>query len=274
MTVRIVAVDDEPLALRGLEHLLREMDDVVLVGTANGVASGRRLIAAERPDVVLLDIRMRDGSGLDLAEEVLDNGGPAIVFVSAYDRYAARAFDLAAADYVLKPAEPERLRTAITRARSKLLQRRGAEHLEELKAIIRALRDQSSSGSAAAQSGPAGPELWVRRNQREFVRLDLAQVDSVEAEGDYVRIHLGERSYLHRTSISAIERQLEGLDFARVHRAALVRFGAVARIRRTGLGALELVLTNGRSLRSGRVNAKRLRERIRREVGRLPPIEP
>lgn len=261
MTVRVVAVDDEPLALRGLEHLLRDMEGVVLVGTASGCQSARKLIRERTPDVLLLDIKMRDGSGLDLAQELAGGEGPAIVFVSAYDRFAIRAFDVSAADYVLKPADPQRLHRAIDRARAKLGERHSAERMEEMQAIIRELRSADAlSPDPSTDNGQA--ELWIRRHQGDFVKILPEQIGSIEAEGDYVRIHVGERSYLHRASISALERQFNGLGFVRIHRASLVRFGAIVEVRRTRLGMIEVVLADGRALKAGRVHAKALRDRL------------
>lgn len=261
MSVRVFAVDDEPLALRGLEHLLRDMEGVVLVGTATGCQSARKLIRERTPDVLLLDIKMRDGSGLDLAQEFAGGSGPAIVFVSAYDRYAIRAFDVSAADYVLKPADPQRLHRAIDRARAKLGERYSAERMEEMQAIIRELR----SADAISSDRPddcEGTELWLRRHQGDFVKILPDQISSIEAEGDYVRIHVAKSSYLHRASINAIERQFEGLGFIRIHRASLVRFNAIMEVRRLRLGMMEVVLGDGRTLKAGRVHAKALKARL------------
>lgn len=259
MRTRIVAVDDELLALKGLSHLLREIDGVSLVATATGIVEARRAIQRYKPDLVLLDIRMRDGSGLDLATELANNDGPAIVFVTAFDRYATRAFELAAADYVLKPAEPERLARAIARAREQQAQHRTTCQIEELKAIITSLREQEMvDRESADQAG----EIWVRRNATDVVRLRPQDIEAVEAEGDYVRIFSGGRSFLHRSSIHAMERGLGGGDFIRIHRSALVRFDLIAEVHRTRFGLQEVTLRDGRRVKVGRVHAKTLRQRL------------
>ena len=148
MRLRIVAVDDEPLALRGLELLLQDIDDVELVGTASGCATAKQVIARHQPDLVLLDIKMRDGSGLTLAREIAEDGGPGVIFVTAFDRFAVRAFELAAIDYILKPADIGRLRSAIQRSRRQLQVKDGEQRIAELQAIIRSLReDEEETGT-------------------------------------------------------------------------------------------------------------------------------
>lgn len=255
--LRALAVDDEPLALRRIELVLKQIDGVELVGTATGCASARAEIARLSPDILLLDIKMRDGSGLTLAEELARSGGPAVIFLTAFDRFAVKAFQLAAVDYVLKPADPDRLSQAIARSRAALESATSSDRVAELEAIVRSLREDEAEADSAREL-----DLWVRRNVTDFVRVPAASIDWVEAEGAYVRIHVGERSYLHRTSIRALEQQLDPAEFVRVHRAALVRIGAIREVRRTRLGTPEIVLTTGPRLHAGRVYAKALRQRL------------
>jgi two-component system LytT family response regulator len=256
MKLRIVAVDDEPLALRGLELLLGGIEDAELVGTASGYASALQAIERLKPDLVLLDIKMRDGSGLALAQEIAGAGGPGVIFVTAFDRFAVRAFELAAIDYILKPADVGRLRAALQRSRQQLRVMDGEQRIAELQAIIRSMREDEQ------ENGPrrADPEIWVRRNVTDLVRIPASAIDMVESEGSYVRIYVGERSYLHRASIRSLEGGLEG--FVRIHRARLVRVGAIQEIRRSKLGAPQVLLTGGRVLHAGRVYAKALRQRL------------
>jgi DNA-binding LytR/AlgR family response regulator len=258
MKLRIVAADDEPLALRRLELLLRDIDDVELVGTASGCAAAAQAVDKHRPDLVLLDIKMRDGSGLALAEALARRGGPAVIFVTAYDRFAVRAFELAAVDYVLKPAAPDRLEEAINRTRTHLEAQDSSNRIAELQSIVDSLREDERE-----QRSIRDPEIWVRRNATDLIRVPARLIDWIEAEGPYVRIHTGEASYLHRSSIRALEQQLEPDLFVRVHRAALVRVAAIQEVRRTRLGTPEVVLRNGPRLHAGRVYAKALRRRIR-----------
>lgn len=258
MKLRIVAVDDEPLALRGLELLLQDIEDVELVGTASGYATAKQAIEIHRPDLVLLDIKMRDGSGLTLARDIAQTGGPGVIFVTAFDRFAVRAFELAAIDYILKPADLGRLRAAIQRSQQQIRVKDGEQRIAELQAIIRSMReDEEETGLRRPD-----PELWVRRNVTDLVRIPASSIDMVESEGSYVRIHVGERSYLHRASIRALEEQLQPDEFVRIHRARLVRVGAIQEMRRSKLGVPQVLLSNGRVLHAGRVYAKALRRRF------------
>jgi len=256
--IRVVAIDDEPLALRRIELMLDAWSDVDLVATAGGCDTGRRCISEHRPDVVLLDIKMRDGSGLTIAEELAAAGGPPVIFLTAFNRFAVRAFDLAAVDYVLKPADPDRLRGAIGRARLRAQENSQGLRIAELQSVVEALRADASAREAAQDD----EDLWVRKGVTDLVRLAPAAIDWIEADGGYVRLHVGERSYLHRCSLSLLERNLATSNFVRVHRAALVRVGAISEIRRTRLGGSEVILLSGTRVPTGRVYGKALRRSV------------
>ena len=254
--LQALAVDDEPLALRRLSLVVDTIEGVEMVGTASDCHSARVAIERLRPDVVLLDIRMAGESGLDLASELAYDGAPAVVFVSALDRFAERAFDLAAADYVLKPAQPDRLRRAFERVEERRRRRETDDQIAELRAIVAALRSQDETTTAAT-------EIWIRKNVTDLVRLPLEGVEWISAEGAYVRFHSGSRSYLHRSSIAALERQLDPRLFIRIHRATMVRIGAIAEVRRSAFGNTEVRLQNGETLHAGRIYAAALRKRLR-----------
>lgn len=257
MKIRLVAVDDEPLALRGLKLLLDGMEDVELVGTASGCASALQEIARHKPDLILLDIKMRDGSGLSLAHEIAQQDGPGIIFVTAFDRFAVQAFEVAAIDFILKPADRDRLKVAIDRSRQRLRSRDQKQQVAELQAVIKAMRDDEEE-----QGRRREPELWVRRNVTDLVRIPASEIDMVESEGGYVRIHVGDRSFLHRASIRALQEQLHMDQFVRIHRATLVRISAIQEIKRNKLGSPLVLLASGRTVHAGRVYAKALRRRL------------
>jgi two-component system LytT family response regulator/two-component system response regulator AlgR len=237
--LRVLIVDDEPLARRRLEILLREQPSVELVGTASDGVGARRMIAERSPDVVLLDIKMPGLTGLELLD-ALGEAAPIVVFVTAFDRFALDAFDRAAFDYLLKPVEPARLATSLARAREALAERAAAERVQELEEILHNLR----SGPAAA--GPASVfdrEIWVQeRGGRAAV--PVAAIDWVAAERDYVRIHTGSRSFLIRQSIGALAGRLDPAVFVRVHRSSLVRADRIVRIRHAG-GRGAVILSTG-----------------------------
>ncbi|HEY8572513.1 LytTR family DNA-binding domain-containing protein [Phenylobacterium sp.] len=252
--LRIGLVDDEPPAIRRLSLALAEMPGVAVVGTAGDGAQALELIAAGGLDVVLLDIRMPGLSGLDLLRAVPREGAPVFVFVTAYSRFAAEAFELAAADYLLKPVEFERLRQAIDRARQTLASRAAAERISELEKVVAAMK----SGTAEPPEGGWLTELWVP-DRGERLRLPVQLIDWVEAERDYVRIHSRGRSFLIRKSIRDLEAELDPAAFLRVHRAALIRRDRVARIARRPGGLSTVILQSGAEVPVSRRLASRVR---------------
>ena len=237
--LRVLIVDDEPLARRRLEILLREQPDVTLVGAAADGLSASRLIDELAPDVVLLDIKMPGRTGLEVLDGLAGGGPPAkapiVVFVTAFDRFAIDAFERAAFGYLLKPVEPEKLKAALGRARTALAERAAAERARELEEVLANLR-----GGAAAPASPYLRNLWIaERGGRACVAVTA--IDWIGAERDYVRIHAGPKSWLIRHSIGGLEARLDPDEFLRVHRSSLVRRDRIVRIRHAaGRGAIVL----------------------------------
>jgi two-component system LytT family response regulator len=257
---KILIVDDEPLARRRLQLALGELGDpYVLVGQATGRASALQLIEQERPDILLLDIRMRDGSGFDVLEGLSGEHVPAVIFITAFDEFATRAFDVNATDYLLKPVEFERLRLALDRAIEKLDGRSGADQLAELHQVIAALRASHHVEPAPRPEN----EFWIRRSTGGFVRVPARSIDWATIEEDYVRLHTEGRSYLLRDSIRGLAAKLDPRQFLQVHRSTLVRVDCVAEVVRGSSGLPEVVLTSGDRLKVGRIYAKSLRQRFR-----------
>ncbi len=257
--VRILLVDDEPLALRRLEQLLGGMRDVAICGSATGCDEAIKATLRERPDVVLLDIRMRDGSGFDYLAQLPDDIAPAIIFVTAFDSHAVEAFTHNALDYVLKPIEVGRLGVALDRARRALQDRDAAKTTDELHEIIANLREKIREDAAS----PFESEFWIRKNVTGFVRVPVADIRWVAADDDYVRIWTGEKSYLLRSTLSDLQAKLDPDVFIRIHRSTIVRRSIVTEFKRDGDGMFAC-LTGGEKLRVGRVYAKSLRAELTR----------
>ena len=246
--LRVLIVDDEPLARRRLEILLREQADVELTGAAADGVAARRMIAELSPDVVLLDIKMPGLTGLDLLDALAGDGAreamppqaaPIVIFVTAFDRFALDAFERAAFDYLLKPVEPARLAASLARARDSLADRAAAERVLELEEVLRNLRS-GPAPSPAASDTPYAREIWIQERGGR-ASLPVAAIDWVAAERDYVRIHTATRSFLVRQSIGALAARLDPAVFLRVHRSSLVRADRIVRIRHAaGRGAVLL----------------------------------
>ncbi|MGV3729852.1 MAG: LytR/AlgR family response regulator transcription factor [Sphingopyxis sp.] len=257
--LRLLVVDDEPLALRRLELLIARIDGAECCGSASGCREAVAATVRLRPDVVLLDVRMRDGTGFDYLDALGGKDMPQIIFVTAFDSHAVEAFTQQALDYLLKPIEQGRLEAALARARRAIAQREKALRAEELEEVVGNLRDKIA-GDAAPRFET---ELWVRKNVTGFVRIEVGSIDWMAAEDDYVRIALGDKSYLLRSTLSELERRLDPSQFLRIHRSTIVRRAAVAEFRRDGTG-FEACLCSGVRHRVGRVYAKRIRHDLAR----------
>jgi two-component system LytT family response regulator len=255
-TLRVLAVDDEVLALRRLRLLLQAIPYVEQVGEADGVRDALAKIDCLAPDVVLLDIRMRDGSGFDLVHALARRpAAPAIIFVSAFDRFAVRAFETSAVDYLLKPIERERLGQALQRARQRRGEADAEQRVAELMEIVRNLRS-SDEGDPAYES-----EFWIRKGNG-FVKVPVDSIEWVASEDEYVRLNSATGSYLMRGSIRQLESRLDPTRFLRIHRRWLVRKAAVVELRAAGMGRVEAVLRSGKRLTAGRIYGRRLREMV------------
>lgn len=254
--VRVLTVDDERLALRRLQLLLRTMPQVEHVGEASSCEEALAQVTSRSPDVILLDIRMRDGDGFDIIERIADRPEPPIIiFVTAFDRYAVRAFEAAVADYLLKPVERDRLEKAIRRARHELEVNATEQRVAELQSIVRNLR------TAAAQENGAefATEFWLR-GSNGIAQIAVDTIDCVSSEDDYVAVHTSRGSHLMRGSIRQFEQRVEPGHFVRVHRRWLVRKSAITELRTPRMGGAEVLLRNGKRVPVGRVYLRELRQ--------------
>lgn len=223
--LRILLVDDEPLAIERLQILCAALPGVQLVGTASDGEAALRLVGALKPDALVLDIAMPGLTGLDVAR-ALDGTGAGVIFVTAYDRFAVEAFDVAAVDYLLKPVTSERLARAFDRVRV-------------------------AAPRAATTDRRWTREFWVPR-RGEMIRVAADDIRLIEAERDYMRLHVGDHSYLMLATIGGLEQRLDPERFVRLHRSTIVRRDTITRMRHDGEGRWEAILVDGRTARIGR----------------------
>lgn len=217
--LRVLVADDEPPARQRLTDLLARHGDVEVVGEAATGVEAAASIRALRPDLVFLDVQMPGMTGLDVVREVGPEAMPAVVFVTAYDRHAVEAFELAALDYLLKPYTAERLGQALDRVRQARAQRR-ADVPDD------ALREQLAALLAATSPAPSRTRLAVESRGR--VRyVPLADVDYFTADGAYVEVHAGDETHVVRERMQDLEATLDPAAFARIHRSTIVRLDRV-----------------------------------------------
>lgn len=243
--LRILLVDDEPLALARLRGLLGEAPGVEVVGEARTGAEALDFVTSQKPDLVLLDIEMPGMDGLSVARALGAPGGPEVVFATAFDRYATAAFDVDATDYLLKPVKAARLRLALDRARRRRELRRAGQQVLELELTLAAARDRTRSATSSYES-----ELWVPKRDGVF-RVPVSAIEWIEAARDYVLLHTAMRSHIYRTTMSALERRLDPADLMRVHRSAFVRLGSVASVQQSAPGQVALSLADGTVIQVG-----------------------
>ena len=227
-SLRVVLVDDEPLAIERLETLCGRIAGVEVVGTADHGEAALDIIASETPDLVLLDLTMPGLGGIEVAKKLARKPNPpAIIFVTAHESFAVEAFDLDAVDYVLKPVAAERLERAIGRA----LAKRG-------------------------ETPEIGDEKWLQElwvpHRSELVRVSVSDVRRIDAERDYVRLYVGDKTYLLLQTIAGLEEKLDPESFIRIHRSTILRKDHIAGLRHDGLGVWSVELEDGETLRIGR----------------------
>ena len=225
--IRTVIVDDEPLARQGIRLRLEREKDIEIAGEAADGPAAVQLIRTARPDLLFLDVQMPGMTGFDVLGDIADVHVPVVVFVTAHDDYAIRAFEVEAVDYLLKPFTQERFDEAMRRARRDLAT---SEPLTRL----------------------------VVRTRDAFVILKADEIDWVEAAANYVDVHARGRSFLMRATISSLEQRLDPKKFARIHRSAIVNIDRVAEVRSDAHGDFDVTLAGGKVLRMTRNYSERL----------------
>lgn len=255
----VLICDDEPLALDRLGGLLDKCPGVAVVAASLGGEAVLEEIEGLRPDVLLLDIEMPKLDGFDIVEAVSrgDWSGfpPLVVFVTAHPEYAFEAFESGAIDFISKPVRLSRLERALERARLAVEQRQSARRLATLMQTLEELRNTAARGGQ-------GRHIWVQRRS-ERIRLELDEVETIEAEGEYVRLHAGDTSYLNRGPLSAFAERLGSDAFVRVHRSAIANGRHIEGVSRSSWGGLVLRMRSGRLLPVGRS----YRDAVRAAIG-------
>ncbi|WP_200939205.1 MULTISPECIES: LytTR family DNA-binding domain-containing protein [unclassified Caulobacter] len=244
MELKVLLVDDEPAALERLSALFAQIPDTRLVGVARNGREAGQAIAELSPDLVMLDIQMPELSGLALASQLPVGARPEIVFVTAFEVYAADAFAVEAADYLLKPVRFDRLRQAVERARRRRTLQKAFEQAEAAP-----VRDNDLDG------------IWVATRQGH-VRVAVSEIDWIEAAKDYVLLHTATRSHIHRITMSALEQGLDPNKMIRVHRSAFVSPDRVEAVNRLGKGLIALVLRDGVAVPVGPTYVKAVQARL------------
>jgi two-component system LytT family response regulator len=257
-SIRVLIADDEPIARRGIRNLLSEYADVEVCAEARHGVEAIRLIRSHKPDLVFLDVQMPEADGF----EVLRNIGsiPAVIFVTAYDTFAVKAFEANALDYLVKPVHESRFQAAFRKVRDRL----NSKEAIELSMRIAALLGTDAQSLPSALDPVHSPRVLVMDGNTE-VLLDPRQIAWIEAEDYYAAIHTGSKRYMLRESLSSLERRLDRSIFIRVHRTALVNLAHIQEIRNDTDGQCFALLTSGAQLPLSR----RRRSEVHRAIERF-----
>jgi two-component system LytT family response regulator len=254
-TVRVLIADDEPLARERLRTLLAGEDWLEITAERQNGLEAAEYILRHQPDLVFLDVQMPGATGFEVIEAVGPERMPLVVFVTAFDKYALRAFDVHALDYLLKPFDRERFQQALTRARQQLERRSNGDLERRLLELVQDLKGP-----------PHKLERFVIKSGGRvfFVRAD--EIDWIEAAGNYVKLHVGAETHLFRETMNAVESRLDADIFFRIHRSHIINIERVKELQPWFNGEYVVFLKNGTRLTLSRGYREKLQERIGRPL--------
>ena len=253
--VRVLVADDEPLARRTLRMLLDADPDVVCIGECARGSEAIERIAEDDPDVVLLDVAMPGGGGFDVVAALGERRRAEVIFVTAFDAHALRAFEVEALDYLLKPFDDARFARAMGRAKERVKKARLSDMVRRLGALVDA--PPAPPVSPAPSASPAPLDRIAVRSAGKVTLVDVKDIDYIEAEDYYVLLHVGATSVLHREPMRDLEGRLPG-HFVRIHRSTLVNAERICELRTPPRGEPSVVLRSGAELKLSRSGKQRL----------------
>jgi two-component system LytT family response regulator len=248
-TLRVLVIDDEPLARTRLKRMLLEIRAVEVVGECSNGNQAVEQIGKLQPDVLLLDIQMPEKNGFQVLE-MIETDLPYVIFVTAYDQYAIQAFEVYALDYLLKPFNKDRLERALLRARTQLELKNQKEFSEQVVSLINELK------------GGSHQNKLVMKDERKIWFVPVESIDWIKAEGKYVLVHAGKEEHLMRESLVALEAKLDPKKFIRIHRSSIVNIDRIKELHPWFHGDYRILLNNGKELVLSRTYRKKFQEVI------------
>jgi two-component system LytT family response regulator len=256
MTIRTILVDDEPLAIQGLELRLQEHEDVEIIDKCSNGREAIRAIKTHKPDLVFLDIQMPGFDGFSVVQGLMEVEPPLFVFVTAYSDHAIRAFEANAVDYLMKPVEESRLADTLDRVRQRLSEKRGAEEVEKLKEVLTEVAPEAAEEFEAADGGEMASNRFEKliniKDRGQIFRVDVDTIERIDAAGDYMCIYTGDNTLILRETMKDLEKRLDPRRFQRVHRSTIVNLDLVKQVKPHTNGECFLVLDSGASVKVSR----------------------
>jgi two-component system LytT family response regulator len=253
MTIRTIIVDDEKLAIQGLQLRLEKFPDVEVIETCANGREAIRKIKTEKPDLVFLDVQMPGFDGFSVVKGVMEIEPPLFVFVTAYEEHAIRAFEANAVNYLMKPVDEDKLADTIDRVRSRLAEKRSAEEAEKLKDVLAEVAPEAMDNMPAEEETAGRYEKLINVKDRgQIFRVDVDTIEHIEAAGDYMCIYTGDNSLILRETMKDLERRLDPRVFQRVHRSTIVNLDQVRQVKPHTNGECFLVLDSGAEVKVSR----------------------
>ena len=253
MTIRTLIVDDEKLAIQGLQLRLEPYSDVEIIGTCANGREAIRAIKTEKPDLVFLDVQMPGFDGFSVVKGVMEIDPPLFVFVTAYEEHAIRAFEANAVNYLMKPVDEDKLADTLDRVRTRLAEKRSAEEAEKLKDVLAEVAPDAMENLPAEEESIGRFEKLINVKDRgQIFRVDVDTIEHIEAAGDYMCIYTGDNSLILRETMKDLERRLDPRVFQRVHRSTIVNLDQVRQVKPHTNGECFLVLDSGAEVKVSR----------------------
>ncbi|QQV76423.1 response regulator transcription factor [Sphingomonas aliaeris] len=255
MTIRTILVDDEPLAIQGLELRLAAHEDVEIIDKCQNGREAIRAIKTHKPDLVFLDIQMPGFDGFSVVQGLMEVEPPLFVFVTAYSDHALKAFEAQAVDYLMKPVEEARLADTIERVRQRLAEKRGVEEVDRLKEVLAEVAPDSvgdiTDGGDQVSSNRFEKLINIK-DRGQIFRVDVDTIERIDAAGDYMCIYTGDNTLILRETMKDLEKRLDPRRFQRVHRSTIVNLDLVKEVKPHTNGECFLVLGSGAQVKVSR----------------------
>jgi two-component system LytT family response regulator len=259
MTIRTILVDDEPLAIQGLELRLQVHEDVEIIDKCQNGREAISSIKTHKPDLVFLDIQMPGFDGFSVVQGLMEVEPPLFVFVTAYSDHALRAFEAQAVDYLLKPVEESRLADTLDRVRQRLAEKSSVGEAEKLKEVLAEVAPDAAADMAGTGTGGDGEHSANRfekliniKDRGQIFRVDVDTIERIDAAGDYMCIYTGDNTLILRETMKDLEKRLDPRRFQRIHRSTIVNLDLVKQVKPHTNGECFLVLNSGTSVKVSR----------------------
>jgi len=255
MTIRAIIVDDEPLAIQGLQLRLESHPDVEIIDTCTNGREAIRSVKTHKPDLVFLDIQMPGFDGFSVVQGLMDVEPPLFVFVTAFSDHAIRAFEAQAVDYLMKPVEDDRLADTLARVRERLAEKNSSEEITRLREVLSEVAPDAAEDLATEGEAPAASryeKLINVKDRGQIFRVDVESIERIDAAGDYMCIYTGDNTLILRETMKDLEKRLDPRTFQRVHRSTIVNLDLVRQVKPHTNGECFLVLDSGAQVKVSR----------------------